>query len=179
MLFFFNEALCRMVCTRPLPPIAGADGGTCEAHLTCARETAKHGGGALDQKNICGAVCSHGVPVKQLFMTSPAHENFTQYAALLAVAYEHLPELQEMILDINCQFSKHLSKHYPDLAAGLACHIGWLHAKAGHNLDCQLQFNAMFASGLGRLFGEAIEQLWVRGAAAMKRCVMPYHRMVA
>lgn len=43
----------------------------------------------------------------------------------------------------------------------LRCFIGWLHAKAGHNVDCQLQFNAMFGEQLGRNFGEGIEQLWV------------------
>lgn len=159
---------------------AGADGGTCEAHLTCARETAKHGGGALDQKNICGAVCCHCVPAKELFMTSPAHENFTQYVALVAVAREHLPELAELLVDINCQLSKHLEKQYPHLVAGLGCHIGWLHAKAGHNLECQLQFNAMFAAELGRLFGESIEQCWagVKPVARIQRYEALPHRLV-
>lgn len=141
---------------------AGGDGDGCDAQLTCARETAKRGGGVVDHKNISGAVCSHGVPVKQLFVSSPAHENFQQYVAMLYVALMvlRLP-LAALLLDINCQFSKHLKRLYPTLAANLGCFIGWLHAKAGHNLDCQLSFNAMFATGLGRCFGEAIEQLWV------------------
>lgn len=46
-------------------------------------------------------------------------------------------------------------------AVQLHCFIGWLHAKAGHNVDCQLKFNAMFCELLGRCFGEGIEQLWV------------------
>lgn len=146
-----------------LPANAGTGGAGCDAHLTCARETAKRSGGVLDEKNVCGAVCSHGVPVKQLFMTCPANENFTQYVAMLAVArlLGVLPEMEQLLLDINCQFSKHLAKRYPHLAHQLGCHIGWLHAKAGHNLECQLEFNAMFAAGLGRCFGEGIEQLWV------------------
>lgn len=49
------------------------------------------------------------------------------------------------------------------VGSGLRFYIGWLHAKAGHNLECQLAFNAMFGVGLGRLFGEGIEQLWVGG----------------
>lgn len=69
--------------------------------------------------------------------------------------------LQVLLLDINCQFSKHLRRNYPDLADNLRTYIGWLHAKAGHSVECQLQFNAQLAPGLGRCFGEAIEQLWV------------------
>lgn len=71
------------------------------------------------------------------------------------------PWLQVLLLDINCQFSKHLSRNYPALASNLHFYIGWLHAKAGHNLECQMQFNALLAPGLGRCFGEAIEQCWV------------------
>lgn len=111
---------------------------------------------------MCGAVCSHGVPVHQLFLSSPAHENFAMYKALVSVALIHAPELSVLLLDINCQFSKHLARRLPSAAAQLQCHIGWLHAKAGHNLECQLEFNAMFGKGLGRAFGEGVEQFWVR-----------------
>lgn len=65
-------------------------------------------------------------------------------------------------LDINCQFSKHVAANCGHLAAGIRFYIGWLHAKAGHNLECQLEFNGLFADGLGRCIGEYIEQLWVR-----------------
>lgn len=50
----------------------------CDANLSCAREIAKRGGGVIDERNISGAVCSHGVPVEQSFLSSPAHENFAQ-----------------------------------------------------------------------------------------------------
>ncbi|KAL4424287.1 hypothetical protein ABPG75_001588 [Micractinium tetrahymenae] len=138
----------------------GGEHASCDAHLTCARETAKCSGGQLDERNVCGAVCSHGVPVRQLFMSSPAHEHFWQYRAMLALARQFLPELEAVLLDINCQFSKNVEKRMPSVAAGLRFFIGWLHAKAGHNLECQLRFNAMFGDGLGRCFGEGIEQLW-------------------
>lgn len=100
-------------------------------------------------------------------MTSTANENFLEYVTMLRVARELaeqgiLPPLEALLLDINCQFSKHLEKHFPSLAENLRCYIGWLHAKAGHNLECQLEFSAVFADGLGRCIGEFIEQLWVR-----------------
>ena len=79
---------------------AGTEGAGCEAHLTCARETAKRSGGVLDEKNVCGAVCSHGVPIKELFMTCQANENFSQYDAMLAAALllGVMPELQTLLL---------------------------------------------------------------------------------
>ncbi|KAL4447657.1 hypothetical protein ABPG75_004876 [Micractinium tetrahymenae] len=133
---------------------------SCEAQLSCARDTAR-AGGQLDERNISGAVCgAHGVPVRGLFMSSPAHEHFGQYSATVAVALALLPLLAVFVLDINCQFSKHLWRTLPLWAVRLRFYIDWLHAKAGHNLECQLAFNAMFGEGLGRLFGEGIEQLW-------------------
>lgn len=96
-------------------------------------------------------------------MTCQANENFTQYVAMLATMLQLgvLPEAETLLLDISCQFSRHLANRYPNLVPRLGCFIGWLHAKAGHNLDCQLKFNAMFASGFGRCYGEGIEQCWV------------------
>lgn len=148
-----------------MPP---ADVGGCDAHLACARESARRSSGVVDYKNLCGSVCTHAVPIKGLFLTSDAHENFSHYAAMLGVARQMaadgatLPRLEAFLLDINCQFSKHLRNNYPDLADGLRCFVGWLHAKAGHNLECQLEYSAVFAEGLGRCIGEYIEQLWVR-----------------
>lgn len=37
-----------------------------------------------------------------------------------------------------------------------------MHAKAGHQLSCYLQYSGMFAEGLGRCFGEQMEHIWVR-----------------
>ena len=82
----------------------------------------------LDERNVCGAVCSHGVPIRQLFMSSPAHENFSQYKAMVALALHHVPELEVLLLDIGCQFSKHMQRRMPTWASRLRCFIGWLHA---------------------------------------------------
>lgn len=135
----------------------------CDAHLTCSRVDASPGrSSVVDHKNVCGAVCPHAVPVEGTFISSPAHENFAQYVALLGVVQEGLGlTVETFLLDINCQFSKHLRANYPRLAGGMSFYIGWLHAKAGHNLECQLEFNAMFGGGEGRCIGESIEQLWV------------------
>jgi hypothetical protein len=95
-------------------------------------------------------------------MSSPAHEHFGQYKAMVAVVRHHLPELQVLLLDINCQVSKHLQRRMPTQAGDLRFYICGMHAKAGHNLECQLLFNSMFGQDLGRgCFGEGIEQLWV------------------
>jgi len=65
---------------------AASEGGSCDAHLSCARDSAKRGGAVVDHKNVCGAVCAHGVPIKRLFLSSTANENFLQYVVILAVA---------------------------------------------------------------------------------------------
>lgn len=99
-----------------------------------------------------------------------------QYVALLAVARVALGlALQAFLLDINCQFSKYLKKNAPSLAIGMVFYIGWLHAKAGHNLECQLEFNAQFGTGLGRCIGEFIEQLWVSTAGYVGSVFGPMH----
>lgn len=96
-------------------------------------------------------------------MSSSANEHFGQYVAILALALlcGVLPEVQAVLLDISCQFSRHVQKHHPEWTGRLGFYIGWLHAKAGHNLECQLGFSAMLVAGLGRCIGEWIEQLWV------------------
>jgi hypothetical protein len=165
-------ARCAAQC-KPLT-FAGDGGGGCDAHLTCARETAKRGSGVVDQQNIFGAVCCHGVPIKSLFGSSSAYENFSLYAAMVGTARVleqtgRLPPLETLLLDINCQFARHLKRHYGTLYSHpnpLRCFIGWLHAKAGHNLECQLEFSAAFADDMGRNIGEYVEQLWVSNRRA-------------
>ena len=80
----------------------------------------------IDHKNICGSVCLHGVPVKGLFLSSDTHEHFSFYVAMLGVAQQMavdgatLPRIEAYLLDINCQFSRHLSNNFPDIADGLS-----------------------------------------------------------
>ena len=65
-------------------------------------------------------------------------------------------------MDSNCQYSAHLRNLAgPAVLQDLECRIGWLHSKAGHNIDCQLKFSALYAKGFGRAIGENAEQLHV------------------
>lgn len=90
---------------------AGDLAAACDAHLTCAREAPKRSGGVLDHRNVAGAVCAHCVPVRGMFMSSTAHENFLQYVALLMAARIFLGlQVAVFMLDINCQFSKHCTR---------------------------------------------------------------------
>lgn len=86
---------------------------------------------------------------------------FAHYVVLLAVLKSLLPGVTRVLLDINCKFGKHLEANYPALAVGLQFYIGWLHARSGHNLSCQLGYSALFKDSMGRCVGELIEQLWV------------------
>lgn len=92
---------------------------------------------------------------------------FAHYVSLLAGLKPLLPGVTKVLLDINCKWGAHLEAHYPALAAGLQFYIGWLHARAGHNLSCQLEYSALFKGGMGRCVGELIEQLWVRSSLSL------------
>ena len=35
---------------------------------------------------------------------------------MLGVLLREVPEIEVLLLDINCQFSRHLQKHFPELA---------------------------------------------------------------
>lgn len=133
---------------------------------------ASKAGGVTDIKCTVGTCCaSHGVPLKGGFLSGDSHEQFAHYVALLYVLRPLLPALKAVLLDINCQFGKHVQANYPGaLAAGLAFYIGWLHARAGHGISCQLQYSAVFQADMGRCVGELIEQLWVRGGCAQVVC---------
>lgn len=136
----------------------------CPVEMNCARPTATGRGACVDQKCVIGTTCIHTVPVANGFLTSSHHENFSQYDTILWGHLVHcLPELEVLALDINCKYSIHAKR---DFAACVPPNFvfvnGWLHSKAGHDLTCQLAFSSLFKSGVGRLTGEGIEQLWVR-----------------
>lgn len=153
--------LVALLHSLPWPAVDGSSG--CDAHLTCARPLASKSGGVTDIKCTAGSCCvSHGVPLKEGFLSGDTPEQFAHYVALLSVLVPLIPGVTAILLDINCQFGKHLRNNYPSLATGLQFYIGWLHARAGHGIDCQLEYSAVFKDGLGRCVGELIEQLWVR-----------------
>lgn len=158
------------LCSTHLSCLAAGELPGCDAHLTCARPVAAKTGGVTDIKCTVGSVCaSHGVPIKQGFLSGETPEQFAHYVALLVVLKTLLPTVTAVLLDINCQFGKHMQSKYPSTAAGLAFYIGWLHARAGHNIDCQLSYSAAYQTGMGRCVGELIEQLWVRREKPQRR----------
>ncbi len=88
--------------------------------------------GVTDIKCTVGSCrAAHGVPIKGGFLSGETHEQFAHYVALLAVLVPLIPGLLAVLLDINCQFGKHLRAHYPTVAAGLQFYIGWLRARVG------------------------------------------------
>jgi hypothetical protein len=143
------------------------DEGVCTANLSCARRHATARATELDEKCVVGFSCTHGVPLQGLFLSSPTHEQFRLYDMLLkeCAHQENTPsrQLAGLVLDINCQYEAHVRNLDAEFASSHAFLIGWLHSKSGHNLDCQLRYSAMFAPGTGRLIGENMEHIWVRG----------------
>lgn len=62
-------------------------------------------------------------------LLSPYCRAARQYVAMLGVLLQELPEIQVLLLDINCQFSRHLEKHFPDIAERVSkVPAGWLAA---------------------------------------------------
>jgi Kyakuja-Dileera-Zisupton transposase len=153
----------------------------CQADLSCARAAPCKGGAVTDIKCTAGMVCTHVVPARGLFIQSSSPEHFMLYDVLLLTLLDRLAEqnqqLKGFLLDINCRFSSHfkhfIQRNFPDVnayayvgATSFLWMIGWLHSKAGHNLQCQLDFSALFKDGTGRCIGEQCEQLWVSPVTA-------------
>lgn len=96
---------------------AGEGASSCDAHLTCARPVASKSGGVTDVKCTVGTCCApHGVPLKEGFLSGETPEQFAYYIALLLVLRQLIPPLAAVLLDINCQFSKHVRAKYPTQA---------------------------------------------------------------
>jgi hypothetical protein len=104
------------------------------------------------------------MPGRNTVISCPTAEQFALYDILLGMVVQER-KLGAFGLDINCQFSVHLKNQHPEIAALVGKFIiGWLHAKAGHGLGCQLNFNGLYVGvGLGRCISEQNEQLWVSG----------------
>ena len=146
------------------------DACVCQADLTCNRPTAVRAGAVTDIKCTAGIVCAHVVPGRGLFLPSSSPEHYLLYDVLLLQLLKDLAAhgrvLSCFILDINCRFASHFKRRLsPEQQLGVAAltfAVGWLHSKAGHNLQCQLAYNAMYLEDTGRVVGEQAEQLWVR-----------------
>ena len=85
----------------------------CQTHMRCANATPSKGSSDLDVKTTVGFLCgAHGVPLQGSFLSVAENECFPLYVTLLYRLAPKLPGLQAFVLDINCQFSKHVSRLY-------------------------------------------------------------------
>lgn len=111
-----------------------------------------------------GLTCIHTVPVKDGFLSTEFNENFFHYDALIwETVQPTAPSLKLLLLDNNCKYAAHARNHYSAaVPEDFRFNNGWLHSRAGHDLQCQLRFSSLYAEGVGRDTGEGIEQLWVR-----------------
>ena len=78
------------------------DESPCTTHLVCSRpSTTISQVDVLDVKCTVGACCVHSVPLKGLWISSQAHENFSMYDSLLLRAQNAGLELDGVIIDFN------------------------------------------------------------------------------
>ena len=92
------------------------DKDTCTANLSCARPVAGSKGTVLDVQCFAGAVCSCGVPIQGMFLSSEVPECFAVYVSMLAsleVAIRNgdkaAAAIKAVLLDIGCQFGPRLN----------------------------------------------------------------------
>lgn len=147
----------------------------CPANMRCANEVTVSKNDGRDVECTAGAVCGCGVPLIGMFISATRPENFCCYDAMVMWMLQLYREaaargdstasrrVAAILLDISCRYGPSLQKRFPALfrEANVRFHTGWMHARAGHSLQCQLQFSGEYADGLGRCIGEFIEQLWV------------------
>lgn len=107
----------------------------------------------------------------------PDPENFAGYDAVIVSMLKNDPSrFEAFFLDVNCRYGPHFLKYHPEWAALIPrMLIGWLHSKAGHNVNCQLQHSGVYQELMGRAIGEQPEQLWV--SLWGHKCVMVVQRM--
>jgi hypothetical protein len=149
----------------PASTVASTDSASCGANLRYAREYGSKATVLLDDKCVAGMVCDHVVPGVDLFISSSSHENYQMMDLLLGgvLADRNGEPIDTFCFDCACRYKQHVRKDHPNLAAGVKeFAVGWVHANAGHNLDCQLNNSAMYKPETGRCNGEWTELLWVR-----------------
>lgn len=139
----------------------------CTSVLQASRQVS-NARGEIQIAGLIGAVCSHGIPVRDGFIAMPTPENHYLHEKLLRQLLPLLPSLDVIYLDIACQFANRFKNLKASLQAQLAIPprgdgvqmlLPWMHAR-DHNLACQLKFSAMYMPSVGRKVGEQMEQFW-------------------
>lgn len=155
--------------TQPSPAIDD-----CSINMHCAREDPPTVTGPCDIQGVVGGVCSHGIPLKGLFVDMHAAEQFIYYLVifchLLRLCLEKGVAVRDVYVDFGCRLSKTWSRFISkqpqklaagthDMAASLRIIVNWMHGSS-HDLACQLKNNGRYISNAGRKVGENSEQLW-------------------
>lgn len=163
----------------------------CDNHLHCARhEAPAAGAGPCDVHGVVGGVCSHGIPLKGMFIDMHGPEQFIYYLVMLKTLLKHCPTIKAVYVDFACRLkvtwqrfvAKQKDRFFTTEAEASAAKdlrliVNWMHGSS-HNLSCQLQNNGRYTIGAGRRHGEGSEQLWsmLKAAATLMRYMKHSHR---
>ncbi|GLC40476.1 hypothetical protein PLESTM_001078600 [Pleodorina starrii] len=138
---------------------------SCASSLHCARPDAPAASGPCDIHGVCGAVCMHTIPLRNVFCDMRTPEQFAYYLLMLGHLTQQRPDLKHVYIDFGCRiystWKRYVAKHpeLPPEAAELEIMVNWMHGN-GHDVACQLTNSGRYRKGSGRRVGEEIEQLW-------------------
>lgn len=152
--------------------------GTCATSLSCSRpDTSSSSSGPCDVHGVCGAVCVHGIPLKEVFIHMPAPENFSLYLLALAHIVSQRPDVGDVYIDFGCRIKgtwQRFVKAHPELRRAhdgqQRILVNWLHGSA-HELSCQLINSGRFTVAAAWRVGEATEQLWSQTKVWLHACI--------
>lgn len=153
-------------------PVDNDNNRDCSSSLHCARPEAPAASGPCDVHGIVGGVCSHGFPLKGLFMDMHGPEQFVYYLILLKCLIKSCPAVSDVYVDFACRLKitwqrfitkqghKFFSSEAEYAAAkDLRLLVNWMHGSS-HDLSCQLRNNGRYTANAGHKHGEGSEQLW-------------------
>lgn len=121
----------------------------CTAQLSCSRPNSK-AAGARDIHGVVGAVCTHGVPLRESFVDLYVPECFSYYLIILThILVAAMGAIKTVYIDFACRlthtYQRHLQHTYrqeqaqaPSALADVNLCVNWMHASS-HNMECQLQ----------------------------------------
>ena len=112
--------------------------------------------GEVDRTGICGATCSHVIPVKEMMLDMRVPEHWALYDALLLELLRCCPGMASGVvyLDLACRYRAHWQKLVDKLVTegvewvrpewrNLRILLPWMHAQ-GHDHGCQLLNSALY-----------------------------------
>jgi hypothetical protein len=140
-----------------------ADDSSC--NIRCGRSNASAKNDSVDRYGVVGAVCMHGVPLRELFCDMPTPEQYSYYLHMLNHLVQRCDNIGDVYIDFGCQFKKAWKRYYdahpylPQHARDLRILVNWLHG-SGHSLSCEVVNSGRYTVDAGRAVGEQMEQLF-------------------